>query len=38
MADALGGEARVELVDGAGHWPWVAKPEVVSSVSSFLAT
>jgi pimeloyl-ACP methyl ester carboxylesterase len=38
IADALGGEARIELVDGAGHWPWVAKPEVVGSVSSFLAT
>jgi pimeloyl-ACP methyl ester carboxylesterase len=35
-AAALGGEATVEVVAGAGHWPWLANPPVVSRVSSFL--
>jgi pimeloyl-ACP methyl ester carboxylesterase len=34
-ADALpNAEARV--VDGAGHWPWLQRPELVQEVSSFL--
>jgi len=36
-AAALGGEARVELIQGAGHWPWYEKPEVVDLVADFLA-
>jgi pimeloyl-ACP methyl ester carboxylesterase len=35
-AKALGGEARVETVDGAGHWPWDRKPETVDLVTGFL--
>ena len=35
-ADALGGESRVELLDGAGHWPWDRKPETVEVVTGFL--
>jgi pimeloyl-ACP methyl ester carboxylesterase len=35
-ADALGGDARVEIVTGAGHWPWVERPEVIDTVSAFL--
>jgi pimeloyl-ACP methyl ester carboxylesterase len=35
-AEALGGEARVEIVDGAGHWPWLDRPEVVDMVEAFL--
>ena len=35
-ADALGGEARVEMVDGAGHWPWLEQPDVVERVGAFL--
>ena len=34
-ADVLG--AELELVDGAGHWPWLDKPEVVDLVADFLA-
>ncbi|MBA3300712.1 MAG: alpha/beta hydrolase [Thermoleophilaceae bacterium] len=35
-ADALAGEARVELIEGAGHWPWIDKPEVIALVADFL--
>jgi pimeloyl-ACP methyl ester carboxylesterase len=35
-ADALGGEARVERLDGAGHWPWDRSPETVDLVTGFL--
>jgi len=35
-ADALGGPARVEVVPGAGHWPWVGRPETVDLVADFL--
>jgi pimeloyl-ACP methyl ester carboxylesterase len=33
---ALGGETRVEHLSGAGHWPWLDRPEVVDLVSDFL--
>jgi pimeloyl-ACP methyl ester carboxylesterase len=36
-ADALGGPVEVEIVDGAGHWPWYERPEVIDRVASFLA-
>jgi pimeloyl-ACP methyl ester carboxylesterase len=32
--EALGGE--VELVEGAGHWPWIDKPELIERVCGFL--
>jgi pimeloyl-ACP methyl ester carboxylesterase len=35
---ALGGEARVEVVEGAGHWPWVGRPEVADTVARFVTT
>ena len=35
-ADALGGPARVEVIEGAGHWPWVDRPELVDAVAAFL--
>jgi pimeloyl-ACP methyl ester carboxylesterase len=31
------GDATLELVDGAGHWPWLDRPEVVDRVAGFLA-
>lgn len=37
IAGALGGAARVEHVAGAGHWPWLDRPEVVDTVVDFLA-
>jgi pimeloyl-ACP methyl ester carboxylesterase len=35
-AERLGGESRVEIVEGAGHWPWVDRAEVVDAVTGFL--
>jgi pimeloyl-ACP methyl ester carboxylesterase len=39
FADAYGaalGDARVEHVPGAGHWPWYDRPELVDRVVAFL--
>jgi pimeloyl-ACP methyl ester carboxylesterase len=36
-AAALGGPAEVEVVEGAGHWPWIGHPDVVDRVAAFLA-
>jgi pimeloyl-ACP methyl ester carboxylesterase len=36
-ARALGGPAEVDVVGGAGHWPWLGHPEVVERVARFLA-
>jgi pimeloyl-ACP methyl ester carboxylesterase len=36
IAAGLGGEARVEHVPDAGHWPWLDRPEVVGTVCDFL--
>ncbi|MDQ3647973.1 MAG: alpha/beta hydrolase [Actinomycetota bacterium] len=35
-AEALGGEARVERFEGAGHWPWLQRPQVVETVAEFV--
>ena len=35
-ADALGGPARLEKIDGARHWPWVGRPETVDLTTDFL--
>lgn len=35
-AAALGGEAAVELLPDAGHWPWLDRPDVVGTVAAFL--
>jgi pimeloyl-ACP methyl ester carboxylesterase len=37
-AERLGGDARVEVVDGAGHWPWDGRPDVVEKVTRFVTT
>jgi pimeloyl-ACP methyl ester carboxylesterase len=36
-ARALGGPAEVEIAEGAGHWPWLERPQVVDRVAAFLA-
>ena len=34
--ERLGGAARVEVLEGLGHWPWVDDSGVVDTVSRFL--
>jgi pimeloyl-ACP methyl ester carboxylesterase len=36
-ADALGGPAEIEISQNAGHWPWADRPELVETVTGFLA-
>jgi pimeloyl-ACP methyl ester carboxylesterase len=36
FGDALGGEATVEVVEGANHWPWIDRPELIDRVAEFL--
>jgi pimeloyl-ACP methyl ester carboxylesterase len=36
-AEALGGECELELLQDAGHWPWLDRPDVVETVAGFLA-
>jgi pimeloyl-ACP methyl ester carboxylesterase len=36
IADALGGQATVEIVPDAGHWPWQGRPEVIERVIGHL--
>jgi pimeloyl-ACP methyl ester carboxylesterase len=35
-AEALGGPARLELLDHAGHWPWLDRPDAIATVGRFL--
>ncbi len=35
-AEALGGESDLEIVEDAGHWPWLDRPELVERVTGFL--
>jgi len=34
--EALGGRARVEVIEDAGHWPWIDRPETIERVAGFL--
>jgi len=34
--EALGGKTVVEHIAGAGHWPWLDRPEIVERVAGFL--
>jgi pimeloyl-ACP methyl ester carboxylesterase len=36
-AAALGGPVKQETIAGAGHWPWVDRPETIDRVAAFLA-
>ena len=35
-ADALGGESELEVVEGAGHWARLDRPDLVERVTRFL--
>lgn len=37
MGDVLGGPTEVEIVEDAGHWPWLDEPAVIDRVAAFLA-
>lgn len=34
--DALGGEARVEVLPDAGHWLWLDRPDAIDTVAAFV--
>jgi pimeloyl-ACP methyl ester carboxylesterase len=34
--EALGGDATVEVIEDAGHWPWMDKPELIDRITAFL--
>ncbi|HEV2075475.1 MAG TPA: alpha/beta hydrolase [Thermoleophilaceae bacterium] len=36
-AGTLGGRAQVELVEDAGHWPWLDRPDAADLVCRFLS-
>jgi pimeloyl-ACP methyl ester carboxylesterase len=36
MAERLGGPAEVDVLEGARHWPWLDRPELVDRVAAFL--
>jgi pimeloyl-ACP methyl ester carboxylesterase len=36
-ADGLGGPAEADVVEGAGHWLWLDRPELVGRVADFAA-
>ena len=35
-AEALGGEVELEMVENAGHWPWLDRPELIERAARFL--
>jgi pimeloyl-ACP methyl ester carboxylesterase len=35
-ADALGGDVRLEMIEHAGHWLWLDRPDVVEKAAEFL--
>jgi pimeloyl-ACP methyl ester carboxylesterase len=37
-ADALGGDVRLEMLENAGHWPWLDRPDVVDKAAEFLGS
>jgi pimeloyl-ACP methyl ester carboxylesterase len=36
-ANAVGGRAEVDIVEGAAHWPWYEQPRVIDRVAAFVA-
>jgi pimeloyl-ACP methyl ester carboxylesterase len=36
LADRLGGPTSVDVLDGARHWPWLDRPELIDTVAEFL--
>lgn len=36
-ADAFGGNARLEMIERAGHWMWLDRPDVIDKAADFLS-
>jgi pimeloyl-ACP methyl ester carboxylesterase len=36
-AEAIGENARVEMIERAGHWAWLDRPDVIDRTAAFLA-
>lgn len=36
-AEAIGDNARLEMVENAGHWTWLDRPDIVERAATFLA-
>jgi pimeloyl-ACP methyl ester carboxylesterase len=36
LGERLGGPAEVEVLEGARHWPWLDRPELVDRIASFV--
>ena len=34
--DALGGDVRLEMIERAGHWTWLDRPDVIEMAAGFL--
>ena len=37
-ADAIGANARLEMIERAGHWMWLDRPEVIDKAAAFLGS
>jgi pimeloyl-ACP methyl ester carboxylesterase len=37
LAAATGGPATIEIVAGAGHWPWLDQPQVIERVDGWMS-
>lgn len=35
-ADALGGDVQLEIIERAGHWMWLDRPDVIDKAAAFL--
>ncbi|HEY6653720.1 MAG TPA: alpha/beta hydrolase, partial [Solirubrobacterales bacterium] len=36
-AEAIGENATLEMIERAGHWPWLDRPDVIEKTAAFLA-
>jgi pimeloyl-ACP methyl ester carboxylesterase len=37
-ADAIGVNARLEMIERAGHWMWLDRPDVIDKAAAFLGS
>jgi pimeloyl-ACP methyl ester carboxylesterase len=37
-ADAIGANARLEMIERAGHWMWLDRPDVIDKAAAFLGS